>query len=294
MRKEWLMISIILAVGAGAASGGAEKPKRLMPYLCRDAVVREDGPKMVLLEKTMNPPAAIVVGKASEGNQAAEENKQIRKAAEVLSEYLAKITGVECPVVESSAASGGVPRIFVGADGDASTAFPELKDADDHGFVIAARDGDLHIVGGSGVATVYGAWFFLYHDAGNLVFLAGGIGITPFISMLRYIRDKQLDRRVVLIWGNKTENDIAFREELDQMVAEMPRLEVVHVMSRQADWPGEKGYVTADLLRRIIGDVERPQVFICGPPVMRDKVVQALREVGVSKQRIHYERFALR
>jgi predicted ferric reductase len=140
----------------------------------------------------------------------------------------------------------------------------------------------------------YGAFSFLNHDAHNLIFIAGGIGITPFMSMLRYIADKGLDRNVLLIWGNKAERDIAFRDELDNLVAEMPSLRVVHVMSSQDDWPGEKGYVDAQLLDKYMQDVDNPQAFVCGPPVMMTKVIGALRELGVPKQRIHYERFALR
>ncbi len=140
----------------------------------------------------------------------------------------------------------------------------------------------------------YGAFSFLNHDAHNLVFIAGGIGITPFMSMLRYIVDKGLDRNVLLIWGNKAERDIAFRDELDKMVTEMPSLQVVHLMSSQDDWPGEKGYVDAALLNKHIQDVENSQVFVCGPPAMMRQVIGALRELGVPKQRLHYERFALR
>ena len=140
----------------------------------------------------------------------------------------------------------------------------------------------------------YGVFSFLHHDADNLVFVAGGIGCTPFMSMLRYMRDKGLKRNVLLIWGNRTEQDIPFRDELEQMTAEMPSWRIVHVMSRQADWPGEKGYVNADLLRTYLSDVERPQVFLCGPPVMMNKVIPSLHELGIPKRRIHYERFALR
>jgi predicted ferric reductase len=140
----------------------------------------------------------------------------------------------------------------------------------------------------------YGAFSFLNQDAHSLVFIAGGIGITPFMSMLRYIADNGLDRNVLLIWGNKAERDIAFREELNNMVAEMPSLRVVHVMSNQDDWPGEKGHVDAKFLDKHIRDVDNPQIFVCGPPVMMTKVIGALRELGVPKQRIHHERFALR
>jgi len=140
----------------------------------------------------------------------------------------------------------------------------------------------------------YGAFSFLHHDAANLVFIAGGIGITPFMSMLRYMYDQKLQRNVLLVRGNKAERDIAFRDELDRMAAEMPSLQVVHVMSGQEDWPGEKGYVDTARLNRYLKDIEDPQVFVCGPPVMMAKVLRSLRELGIPGQRVHYERFALR
>ena len=132
------------------------------------------------------------------------------------------------------------------------------------------------------------------HDADNLVFIAGGIGITPFLSMLRYLRDTEANRQVLLIWGNKTEADIVCRHEIETMDAAMSSLQVVHVMSSQDDWPGEKGYVTSQLLGKYLDGVESPQVFLCGPPVMMDKVIPSLLSLGISKQRIHDERFALR
>ena len=144
------------------------------------------------------------------------------------------------------------------------------------------------------IDTPYGAFSFLNHDGQNLVFVAGGIGITPFVSMLRYMVHQKLERNVLLIWGNKTERDIAFREELDGMVDEMSSLQIVHVMSGQKDWPGEKGYVDSDLLNKYLRGVVDPQVFVCGPPVMMTLVIDALRELGIPKQSIHYERFALR
>ena len=139
----------------------------------------------------------------------------------------------------------------------------------------------------------YGAFSFLDHDARDLVFIAGGIGITPFMSMLRYMYDRKLERNIVLMWGNKAERDIPFREELEKMAGEMPSLNVVHIMSRQDDWPGEKGYMDKGKLKKYISNFESSQVFLCGPPVMMTKIVEMLRDLGVSKRRMHYERFAL-
>jgi len=140
----------------------------------------------------------------------------------------------------------------------------------------------------------YGVFSFLNYDLKNLVFIAGGIGITPFISMLRYIYDKKLERNVTLIWGNKTSKDIAFKDELGKMSEEMPLLKIIYIMSGQDDWQGEKGYVDAEKLKKYVVDLENSQFFVCGPPVMMSKVVETLKGLGVSKHKIHYERFALR
>ena len=106
--------------------------------------------------------------------------------------------------------------------------------------------------------------------------------------------DKKLEKNVTLIWGNKTEADIVFKDELEKMSAEMPSLEVVHVMSKQEDWPGEKGYVDAEKLKKYISNFQEGQFFLCGPPVMLGLMEKTLRNLGVSRKRIHYERFALR
>jgi predicted ferric reductase len=139
----------------------------------------------------------------------------------------------------------------------------------------------------------YAAFSFLHHEVRNLVFIAGGIGITPFLSMLRYMYDKKLEKNAVLLWGNKSERDIARRGELEEMAAKMPSLNIVHVMSNQPDWLGEKGYIDAEMLKKYVGDFGNFQFFICGPPVMMVKVEETLRGLGVPRRRIHYERFAL-
>ncbi len=181
------------------------------------------------------------------------------------------------PFTISSSPTSGDLSVSVKAVGDFTSTVKDATPAD-----------------GAIVDMPYGTFSFLNYDAPNLVFIAGGIGITPFISMLRYMVDKKLERNVILIWGNKTEKDIAFKAELVQMDAAMPSLRIIHVLSNQPEWPGEKGYVTAGLLRKHLEGIENPQIFVCGPPVMMTKVVGALKQVGVPKERIHFERFALR
>jgi predicted ferric reductase len=130
----------------------------------------------------------------------------------------------------------------------------------------------------------------------DIVFLAGGIGITPLMSMLRHMRDTQADISVLLFWGNKTEADIIFREELEALTAgEKPRLRVVHVLNQAgADWPGEKGYLSADLLKKYIPQgLDDKTYYICGPPAMTDLALRLLRQLGVPAGKIDYEQFWL-
>jgi len=140
----------------------------------------------------------------------------------------------------------------------------------------------------------YGVFSFLNFDAMDLVFIAGGIGITPFMSMLRYIHDEKLKKNVILLWGNKTEQDIAFREELETMESEMSSLKVVHLLSQQEGWHGERGTINAEVLKKYVGNFQACQFFICGPPPMMRAVERTLTDLGAPKNRIHYERFALR
>jgi ferredoxin-NADP reductase len=140
----------------------------------------------------------------------------------------------------------------------------------------------------------YGTFSFLNHPAEEFVFIAGGIGITPFMSMLRYVRGREENQPILLLWSNKHEKDIVFRNELNDMEQTTPGVKVVHVLSRQDDWPGEKGRIDAKKLRKYVKDFSMPRFFICGPVPMMKTMTSTLRDLGVPGKRIHMERFALR
>lgn len=140
----------------------------------------------------------------------------------------------------------------------------------------------------------FGTFSFLNHPAKEYVFVAGGIGITPFMSMLRYIRERGEGIAIVLLWSNKHEKDIVFRAELLEMEQAIPTLKVVHIISRQPDWTGEKGHVDAEKLRAYVKNFNTSRFFVCGPVTMMNAVEGALKVLGVPSGRIHVERFALR
>lgn len=123
-----------------------------------------------------------------------------------------------------------------------------------------------------------------------LVLIAGGIGITPFMRLISKVGDGW-NKQVTLFWGNKTEQDIPFSEELK--LAEPNGLKVVHVMSNQENFNGEKGYINLDLLQKYLGDLTKYEYFVCGPPAMMSKLLPVVEGSGVPKDQIHAEKFSL-
>jgi predicted ferric reductase len=129
----------------------------------------------------------------------------------------------------------------------------------------------------------------------NLVFIAGGIGITPFMSMLRYMRDTKDDRDIVLFYANRSEEDIVFHRELDNIAAMAPpHLRVVYVLDAPGqEWRGEQGRIDRALIERHANDFNTRLAYLCGPPPMMNALVSLLLDAGVSAKRIRTERFAL-
>ncbi|MEJ7729683.1 MAG: ferric reductase-like transmembrane domain-containing protein [Polyangiaceae bacterium] len=126
----------------------------------------------------------------------------------------------------------------------------------------------------------------------GFVLIAGGVGITPIISMVRTMADRQDPRPCLLLYANRDWDGVTFRDELDELARRTP-LTVVHVLEKApAGWQGETGYITEAVLRRHLPKrFERMQYFVCGPGPMMDAMDLALCKVGVSAERINTERF---
>jgi predicted ferric reductase len=138
----------------------------------------------------------------------------------------------------------------------------------------------------------YGA-FTIGHPADMHVLIAGGVGVTPMISMIRTLADGGDKRAVVLLYGSKDWDSITFREELEKLKEGLD-LTVVHVLADPpAGWTGEHGFMTAEVMMR---HLPRPyadhEYFICGPAVMMDAIERALGELGVPISKYHSERYS--
>jgi hypothetical protein len=128
------------------------------------------------------------------------------------------------------------------------------------------------------------------------VFIAGGIGITPMMSMLRWCVAEQPERRVHLYYGVRSSGDHAFKRVLEELATAHPafKLNVVYGSPGADDVLGRDyqhaGHVDLTLLRRTLPH-GRHQFYVCGPPPMMQSLVPALREWGVQPDDIHFEAF---
>jgi ferredoxin-NADP reductase len=127
----------------------------------------------------------------------------------------------------------------------------------------------------------------------KLALLAGGIGITPLRSICRYCADAGIDTDIVLLYGSRTAQDLAFREEFEAMQAAQPSFRVVFTLEQPPhDWAGAQGFIDAALIRREIPDYAARVFYVCGPPVMIRVMERLLGELVVRDARIRTERFA--
>jgi predicted ferric reductase len=124
------------------------------------------------------------------------------------------------------------------------------------------------------------------------VMIGGGAGITPLYSMCQTFAERGDMRPVQLFFCGYSLERLIFFQQVEELKKRM-NLTVTHVLENPpADWTGEIGYMTADMLRRHLqSGFERFEYFVCGPPGLMDSMEQALVDFGVPAHRIHTERF---
>lgn len=127
-------------------------------------------------------------------------------------------------------------------------------------------------------------------DSDDLVFLAGGSGITAFMSMIRNEADAPTGRRMHLIYGSRVPDDIIFGTELETLASDMDNLRVDLVISEPPKgYKGLKGFMDVKMLGKLVGDVAGKTFYLCGPLAMYDLCTAALTELGVPARRVKVE-----
>ena|SRR5258708_5961487 len=137
--------------------------------------------------------------------------------------------------------------------------------------------------------------FSMREDATSHVFLAGGIGITPFLSMISYLDEKQLHTPVILIVSFSQPEQAILMEEMQTIAKRNPNIKIIYTITQPelslSIWNGEKGRISEDLLRKFIVNTNEPMYYISGPPAMVMGMSELVENLGVESSHILKESF---
>ncbi len=126
----------------------------------------------------------------------------------------------------------------------------------------------------------------------KIAFLAGGIGVTPFMSICKNATDKHLDSQITLFLGCRTPSDIPFRQELEAMQQANKNLKLHFVVNQAGpDWKGATGIITADMIQKELPDYKDNIFYCCGPPGMVTAMGKLIDSFGLPKAQLKLEFF---
>ena len=150
------------------------------------------------------------------------------------------------------------------------------------------KEGDLLELSAS-----FGKFVFTGEEAESIVLIAGGVGITPMMSVVRYLTDIGWRNDIFFLFACRSTDDFIFRRELEQLQLIHPNLHVHASMTREpgAVWMGLKGYFNTDIINHLVPGISGRRVHVCGPPPMMEAMLSNLKELGVPKDSIFTEAF---
>lgn len=135
-----------------------------------------------------------------------------------------------------------------------------------------------------------------YHNpifhGNDLVFIAGGSGITPFMSMIREVIARDFDRRIQLIYGNRSSHDTIFDKKIEKRSKRHENLSVHTVISEpDKGYKGLTGFITAELITELVENIDEKMFYVCGPEAMYTFVLAELEKLNIPKRKIRVEVF---
>ncbi len=135
---------------------------------------------------------------------------------------------------------------------------------------------------------------FVLDEERPAVLVAGGIGITPLKGMAEYAADKKLQIPIRLLYSNRTEVEIAYKAELEELERRNPRFRVLNTLTVETaskDWAGLRGRIGPDLLRRAAEGLDRPIYYLCGKSGLVSAMFRLLQTIGVPDEDVRIEVF---
>jgi propane monooxygenase reductase component len=135
--------------------------------------------------------------------------------------------------------------------------------------------------------------FTLRDSEDDLIFLGGGAGMAPILSLLRSMSERGIRRKATYYYGARGRRDLCFEPELRALEQSLPGFRYVPALSEPAEhdaWDGEVGLIT-DVVRRHEGDLKGAHAYVCGPPPMVEAAIPMLSVLGVAEKHIYWDKF---
>lgn len=135
--------------------------------------------------------------------------------------------------------------------------------------------------------------FTLHEDTSiPAVFIAGGIGITPFLCMIKHASESKSQQKLYLFYGNQSPETAAFLPELNQLAKDNPNFTFIPTMEKaDINWQGETGFVTHTMIKKYVSDINEAIYYVCGGPAMVSALQELLIEMGIAEDKIKVEDF---
>jgi propane monooxygenase reductase subunit len=135
--------------------------------------------------------------------------------------------------------------------------------------------------------------FTLREGDNDLVFVGGGAGLAPILSLLRSMAERGIQRKATFFYGARTRQDLCFEPELRRLEETLAGFRYIPALSDadgDAEWDGERGLIT-DVVKRLAGELHGSHGYVCGPPPMVEAAVPLLQQLGVEEKRIYFDKF---
>jgi propane monooxygenase reductase subunit len=135
--------------------------------------------------------------------------------------------------------------------------------------------------------------FTLREGEDDLIFVGGGAGMAPILSLLRSMAERGISRKATYYYGARGRRDLCFEEELRGLEQSLDNFRYVPALSEPADgdeWVGEVGLIT-DVVKRHESELGKAHAYVCGPPPMVEAALPLLEILGVPEKRIYYDKF---
>ncbi|WP_326950414.1 2Fe-2S iron-sulfur cluster binding domain-containing protein [Amycolatopsis sp. NBC_01307] len=138
----------------------------------------------------------------------------------------------------------------------------------------------------------FGVFTLRDNPSADLIFVGGGAGMAPILSLLRTMAERGIERKATYFYGARRRQDLCFDAELRELQEKLPNFRYVPALSEPGDddWDGETGFVT-DVLRAAGLDLKGADAYVCGPPPMVEAALELLPALGVADKRVFYDKF---